>query len=118
MRDPATGDLVLVINAVFHPELIGCTGTVEHGRAPFSGHDRFGRTVSGEFVIVDIPGAVNRHGTTLWYFRPPHVLRIDPGARGTAADDRCHQPVGRRAANRPGYREAQSAARAVRAAWI
>ena len=73
------GDLVLVINSIYHPENIGHIGTVVHGEDHFSGIDKFGQFVSGPFVIVDLPGAGNRHGTTLWYFKATHLLRIAPG---------------------------------------
>lgn len=78
-RDLKAGDLVMVINALYHPELIGHAGTVVHGAGQVSGIDRHGRGVAGVFVIVDLAHDLNRHGTSLWYFKASHLLRIDPG---------------------------------------
>jgi hypothetical protein len=72
------GDGVLVINAACEPGLIGHVGTVARAAEPVSGIDRFGRVVAGLYVVVDLPEDVNRHGTTLWYFRPEHLLKLGP----------------------------------------
>ena len=53
-------------------------GMVMHGEDHFSGIDKFGRFVSGIFVVVDLPGNINRHGTTLWYLKPNHLIKISP----------------------------------------
>lgn len=71
-------DCVLVINAAYDPGLIGHVGTVERVEEQVSGIDRFGRLVSGVFVVVDLPGDVNRHGTTLWYLRPEYLIKLSP----------------------------------------
>ena len=72
------GDQVLVINSVYNPELIGHVGTVEHNVDQFDGYDRYGCFISGKYAVVDLPGDINRYGTTLWYFRPDHLLKISP----------------------------------------
>ncbi|MGH8119683.1 MAG: hypothetical protein ACRESK_03605 [Gammaproteobacteria bacterium] len=79
MQNLKAGDLVLVINSLYHPGLIGHVGTVVHGEGHVSGMDKFGQLVSGPFVIVDLVHDINRHGTNLWYFRATHLLRITPG---------------------------------------
>jgi len=79
MQDLKVGDLVLVINSLYNPDLIGHDGMVVHGEDHFSGMDKFGRFISGPFVIVDLAGVSNRHGTTLWYFKAKHLLKITPG---------------------------------------
>lgn len=72
------GDQVLVINSVYNLVLIGHVGEVAHNTGQFDGYDRYGRFISGKFVVVDLPGDINRYGTTLWYFRPDHLLKISP----------------------------------------
>ena len=72
------GNLVLLINSIYNPDIIGHVGTVIHGEDHFSGIDKFGRTVSGIYVVVDLPGDINRHGTTLWYLKPHHLIKISP----------------------------------------
>ena len=86
MQDFKVGDLVLVINSIYNPDIIGHVGTVMHSEDHFSGIDKFGQFVSGPFVIVDLGSAVNRHGTTLWYFKAKHLLRIAPGDTLQEAD--------------------------------
>ena len=71
-------DQVLVINSLYNPALIGHVGTVAHSAGFFTGHDRNGRFISGKFVVVDLPDDINRYGTTLWYFRPDHLVKISP----------------------------------------
>jgi len=78
MQHFETGDLVLLINSIYNPEIIGHVGTVRHGEAVFAGTDKFGRSVSGIFVIVDLPDDVNRFGTTLWYLKPGHLIKLSP----------------------------------------
>ena len=73
------GDLVLLINSVYNPEIIGHVGTVCHGEAEFTGTDKFGRYISGIYVVVDLPGDVNRYGTTLWYLKPVHLVKLSSG---------------------------------------
>lgn len=73
------GDCVLVVNATYEPGIIGHVGTVERAADFVSGLDKYGRRVSGVFVVVDLPGDLNRHGTTLWYMRPPHLIKLKPG---------------------------------------
>jgi hypothetical protein len=72
------GDLVLLINASYNPELIGHVGTVMHSEDHVAGFDKFGCYISGNYVVVDLPDAINRHGTTLWYLKPKHLIRITP----------------------------------------
>lgn len=79
MQKLETGDLVLIINSIYNPDIVGYIGTVAHGEDQVSGIDKFGQVVSGPFVTVDLPGKINRHGATLWYFRRKHLLRIAPG---------------------------------------
>lgn len=76
------GDCVLVINASYEPGIIGHVGTVERAADQVSGFDKFGCIVSGVFVVVDLPADVNRHGTTLWYMRPRHLLKLRPDEQG------------------------------------
>jgi hypothetical protein len=78
MQQYSVGDLVLVINSIYHPYLIGHAGIVVQCTGNFSGYDKYGRFVSGAFTVVDLPGDVNRHGTTLWFFKPHHIIRISP----------------------------------------
>jgi len=78
MQHFKVGDCVLVINASYEPGIIGHVGTVERAADLVSGIDKFGRVVCGEFVVVDLPGDMNRHGTTLWYMRPGHLLKLRP----------------------------------------
>lgn len=73
------GDYVLVINSAYEPGIIGHVGTVERVENQVSGFDRFGRLVSGIFVVVDLPWDVNRHGTTLWYLKPEYLIKLNPG---------------------------------------
>ncbi len=72
------GDLVLIINATCNQDLIGHAGTVMHSEDHFSGYDKFGYYQSGLYVVVDLPGDRNRHGTTLWYLKPEHLIKITP----------------------------------------
>ncbi len=72
------GDLALLINSTYNPDIIGHIGTVMHSEDHFSGVDKFGRFVSGIFVVVDLPDDINRHGTTLWYLKPHHLIKISP----------------------------------------
>jgi hypothetical protein len=78
MRDFRVGDCVLVINAACEPGLIGHVGTVARAAAPVAGVDRFGRVAAGVYAVVDLPNDVNRHGTTLWYLRPEHLIKLGP----------------------------------------
>jgi hypothetical protein len=80
MQHFKVGDLVMLINSVYNPDIIGHVGTVMHGAGHFSGYDKCGRFVSGIFVVVDLPGDINRHGTTLWYLQPNHLIMITPDA--------------------------------------
>ena len=77
------GDMVLLINAIYNPEIIGHVGIVRHGEAEVTGKDKFGRCISGTFVIVDLPGDINRHGTTLWYLKPRHLIKLFPSGKTT-----------------------------------
>ena len=74
------GDMVMLINSTCNPDIIGHIGTVVHSAGPFCGYDKLGRFVSGIFVVVDLPDDINRHGTTLWYLKPNHLIRISPDA--------------------------------------
>lgn len=76
MQHYETGDLVLVINSIYNTGIIGHVGTVHHGEAIFSGKDKFGRFITGIFVVVDLPDDVNRYGTTLWYLKPQHLIKL------------------------------------------
>ena len=78
MQHFTVGSLVLLINSTYNPDIIGHVGTVMHGEDYFSGVDKFGLIVSGIFVVVDLPGDTNRHGTTLWYLKPNHLIKISP----------------------------------------
>ncbi|MCZ6717567.1 MAG: hypothetical protein ACE1Z4_03225 [Gammaproteobacteria bacterium] len=78
MQHFEVGDLVLLINASYNPDIIGHVGTVMHSEDHFAGFDKFGRYISGNYVVVDLPDDVNRHGTTLWYLKPKHLIRITP----------------------------------------
>ena len=79
MQHFKTGDLVLLINSTYNPDIIGHVGTVMHSEDYFSGTDKFGCLISSNFVVVDLPGDINRHGTTLWYLKPHHLIKISPG---------------------------------------
>ncbi len=72
------GDLVLVINADYNPGLIGCAGTIARRAARIAGYDKYGRLRTGVYVVVDLPGRLNRHGTTLWYKKPEYLIKLDP----------------------------------------
>ena len=74
----SAGDHVLVINSIYNPNLIGHDGTVAKCADFVTGYDKNGYFISGKFVVVDLPGDSNRYGTTLWYFRPAHLLKIIP----------------------------------------
>ncbi|MEX2525610.1 MAG: hypothetical protein WD750_11685 [Gammaproteobacteria bacterium] len=75
------GDLVLVVNADYNPGLIGCTGTIARPAARIAGYDRFGQLRAGVYVVVDLPGRLNRHGTTLWYKKPQYLIKLSPDDR-------------------------------------
>ena len=87
------GDQVLVINSIYNSDLIGHVGAVAHSADLFAGHDRNGRFISGKFAVVDLPGDINRHGTTLWYFRPDHLLKISPDGETGIKSNMAIQPV-------------------------
>ncbi len=72
------GDLVLLINATYNPEIIGHVGTVAKSESHIKGYDKYGRSVSGNYVVVDLADDINRHGTTLWYLKPDHLIKIKP----------------------------------------
>ena len=72
------GDLVLVINADYNPDLIGHVGTIARPARRLSGYDRHGRLQAGVYVVVDLPDKINRHGTTLWYKTPQYLVKITP----------------------------------------
>ena len=74
----SSGDRVLVINSIYNPDLIGHVGIIEHCADFFTGYDKNGCFISGKFVIVDLPDDINRYGTTLWYFKPEHLVKITP----------------------------------------
>lgn len=78
MKHFDVGDLVLLINSTCNPDIIGHAGIVMHTVDYFSGHDKFGHYHSGLYVVVDLPGNRNRHGTTLWYLKPNHLIKISP----------------------------------------
>jgi hypothetical protein len=78
MQHFKTGDLVLIINSVYNFGIIGHAGTVKLGADHVSGYDKDGCLVSGTFVVVDLPGDRNRYGTTLWYLKPEHLIKIHP----------------------------------------
>jgi hypothetical protein len=78
MQHFKVGDLVMLINSTCYPDIIGHVGTVMHSEGHFCGYDKWGRFVSGIFVVVDLPGDINRHGTTLWYLKPNHLIKITP----------------------------------------
>lgn len=78
MQHFQVGNLVLLINSTYNPDIIGHVGTVMHSEDHFSGVDKFGHFVSGIFVVVDLSGDINRHGTTLWYLKPHHLIKISP----------------------------------------
>jgi hypothetical protein len=73
------GDLVLLINSIYNPEIIGHIGIVECRESQITGYDRFGGLISGNYVVVDLANDINRHGTTLWYLKPEHLKKINPG---------------------------------------
>ena len=73
------GDLVLLINSIYNPEIIGHIGAVALCDSHITGYDRYGRLISGNYVVVDLPNDINRHGTTLWYLKPEHLVKIIPG---------------------------------------
>jgi len=72
------GDLVLLINSIYNPEIIGHIGIVAVSESQITGCDRFGCMISGNYVVVDLPNDINRHGTTLWYLKPGHLVKIMP----------------------------------------
>jgi len=73
------GNLVLLINSMYNPEIIGHIGTVALCDSHITGYDRYGRLISGSYVVVDLPNDINRHGTTLWYLKAEHLIKIIPG---------------------------------------
>jgi len=72
------GDLVLVVNADYNPGLIGCTGSIARRASRIAGYDKYGRLRTGVYVVVDLPGRINRHGTTLWYKKPQYLIKLSP----------------------------------------
>lgn len=72
------GDLVLLINSIYNPEIIGHIGVVARSESQITGYDRYGRLISGNYVVVDLPNDINRHGTMLWYLKPEHLVKIIP----------------------------------------
>ena len=79
------GDLVLLINSDYNPDIIGCVGTVVLTERFVTGFDKYGCCISNRYVVVDLPDNINRHGTTLWYLKPDYLIKFSPGkkARGT-----------------------------------
>lgn len=75
------GDLVLVVNADYNPALIGCAGTIARRAARIAGYDKYGQLRTGVYVVVDLPGRINRHGTTLWYKKPQYLIKLGPDNR-------------------------------------
>jgi len=73
------GDLVLLINSIYNPEIIGHIGVVARSESQITGYDRYGCLISGNYVVVDLPNDINRHGTMLWYLKPEHLKKIIPG---------------------------------------
>lgn len=92
MRYFNTGDLVLVINSLYNPDIIGCAGIVVRGEDKCAGLDKHGNYISGIFVTIDLPDSINRHGTTLWYFKPQHLIRITPDGKNIPAS--LPEPIG------------------------
>lgn len=82
------GDLVLVVNADYNPDLIGHTGAIARRAARIAGYDKNRRFRSGIYVVVDLPGKINRHGTTLWYKKPQYLVKISPDGSLTTEDAR------------------------------
>jgi len=72
------GDLVLVINADYNPDLIGHAGTIARRADRIVGYDRFGQLNAGIYVVVDLPDKTNKYGTTLWYKKPQYLVKISP----------------------------------------
>lgn len=72
------GDLVLVVNADYNPDLIGYTGTIARRADRIAGYDKYGRLRTGVYVVVDLPDKINRLGTTLWYKKPQYLVKISP----------------------------------------
>ena len=81
MRRFEVGDLVLLINSDYNSNLIGHVGIVALGESFVSGFDIYGCNISNRYVVVDLPDDINRHGTTLWYLKPHHLIKISPNAK-------------------------------------
>lgn len=80
MQHFENGDLVLLINSIYHPEIIGHIGTITCGESQVTAYDRYDRLITGNFAVVDLPNDINRYGTTLWYLKPGHLIKIKPGS--------------------------------------
>ena len=76
MRQFEVGDLVLLINSDYNSDLIGHVGIVARAENSVTGVDKYGCYISSRYVVVDLPDDINRHGTTLWYLRPHHLIKI------------------------------------------
>ena len=72
------GDLVLIINSDYYPYLVGQAGIVVMNEKTITGTDKYGNTLSGRYVVVELSEEINRFGTTLWYFKPHYLLKISP----------------------------------------
>ena len=81
MRQFEVGDLVLLINSDYNSDLIGHVGIVARAENFVTGVDKYGCYTSSRYVVVDLPDDINRHGTTLWYLRPYHLIKINPDAK-------------------------------------
>lgn len=81
MRRFEVGDLVLLINSDYNSDLIGHVGVVALSESYVSGLDIYGCYISNRYVVVDLPDDTNRYGTTLWYLKPHHLIKISPNAK-------------------------------------
>lgn len=84
---------MLIINSIYNYSLIGHVGTVTHCADMVTGYDRNGCYISGKFVVVNLPGDINRFGTTLWYFKSNHLLKISPDKETGIKSSVAIQPV-------------------------
>lgn len=89
------GDLVLVINADYNPDLIGHAGTIARPADRIVGYDKYGQLNSGIYVIVDLPDKMNKYGTTLWYKKPEYLVKISPDAHleSTGMEEKSGNPL-------------------------
>jgi hypothetical protein len=81
MRRFKVGDLVLLINSDYNSDIIGHVGLVAQAESFVTGFDKYGSYISNRYVVVDLPDDINRHGTTLWYLKSHHLIKISPDAK-------------------------------------